>query len=259
VPSVSPSFPGQSRGGPRAARDPYVFSHQIFGTSELAGHGYYPAALAILPFVIWGALRFEHWGASLTTVLVSVLAIVGTTQGTGPFAAGSAVDSLLRWCSFVNVVAVTGVLLAATSAEQLRMLQDLQASNDELERRVRKRTSDLVSANADLQQQIAERRRLEGELIRVSEEQQKLIGRELHDGLGQHLTSVALLGAALQQKLDQRGAPDAEAAGRIVVLIDQATSMTQAIARVSTLWRWSPGAFLPHSRNWHKAPNRCSP
>jgi two-component system, NarL family, sensor histidine kinase FusK len=73
-----------------------LFSHQIFGTSELAGHGYYPAALAILPFVIWGALRFDHWGASLTTLLVSVLAIVGTTQGTGPFAAVSAVDSLVR-------------------------------------------------------------------------------------------------------------------------------------------------------------------
>ncbi len=31
-----------------------VVSYTIFATPELAGHGYYPASLAVFPFVIWG-------------------------------------------------------------------------------------------------------------------------------------------------------------------------------------------------------------
>ncbi|MGH6636706.1 MAG: hypothetical protein ACRED0_11465 [Gammaproteobacteria bacterium] len=57
---------------------------------------------------------------------------------------------------------------------------------------------------------IAERKRLETEIIRVSEEQQKTI-QELHDGLGQHLTSIAFLSMTLQQKLCTRSLPEADA------------------------------------------------
>lgn len=39
-----------------------VVSYNVFGIPELAGHGYYPAALAVFPFLIWGSLRFDHWG-----------------------------------------------------------------------------------------------------------------------------------------------------------------------------------------------------
>ena len=111
-----------------------VGSYAIFATPELAGHGYYPASLAVLPFVIWGALRFDHWGATLVTGVISVLAIWGTTQGTGPFAAGSLVDSLVGWCIFVNVVAVTGLLLAASSEEQRRGQVALNSAHNELAR-----------------------------------------------------------------------------------------------------------------------------
>jgi len=207
-----------------------TFSHLIFGSPELAGHSYYPAALAVIPFVIWGALRFDHWGAILVTLVVSIVAILGTTQGTGPFAVDSPVDSLVRWCTFVNVVAVTGLLLAASSAEQRRMQAALKDSLDELEHRVRERTSDLATSNAGLQRQIAERGRLEARLIHVSEEQQKAIGRELHDGLGQHLTSIAFFGATLSQQLQQQALPEAAVARRIVELLNQAIDMTRAVA-----------------------------
>lgn len=59
-------------------------SQAIFGVSELAGHGYYPAALAVFPFVIWGALRFGQRGAASVTLIASLFAILGTTHGTGP-------------------------------------------------------------------------------------------------------------------------------------------------------------------------------
>lgn len=208
-----------------------VVSYMIFATPELAGHGYYPASLAVFPFVIWGALRFDHWGTTLVTGVISVLAIWGTTKGTGPFALGSPVDSLVGWCLFVNVVAVSGLLLAAASAEQHRARAEIKSAHDKLEQRVRERTEELAQTNADLRREMAERERLEAALIQVSEAQQRNIGRELHDGLGQHLTSIAFFGATLQQKLDEQARPEAEAAQRIVKLVNQSIDMTRRVAR----------------------------
>lgn len=208
-----------------------VISYIIFGAPELAGHGYYPAALAVFPFVIWGALRFEQWGATLVTLVASLLAIWGTAHGTGPFAVDLPVDSLVRWCVFANVLAMTGLLLAASSAEHNRAQADLARSYDELEQRVKERTCDLMQMYNELHRVTAGRRRLEIELIRVNEAQQKTIGQELHDGLGQHLTSIALLSATLQQQLGARSLPEAGAARQIVELVNQAIAMTRSIAR----------------------------
>ncbi|TDQ81907.1 MASE1 domain-containing protein [Paraburkholderia silvatlantica] len=205
-------------------------SYLIFGAPQLAGHGYYPAALAIFPFIIWAALRFDRLGASIVTLMVSLVAIWGTTHGTGPFAAESPVDSLVRWCAFANVVAVTGLLLAAARAQE-RVAHDLlQAARIELERRVEERTEDLEKANNELKEEMARRRLLEGELIRIGDQQQRLIGQELHDGLGQHLTSLGLYCAALNQKLKTQGHPSAADAAIVVGLVKQASLMTRRIA-----------------------------
>lgn len=206
-------------------------AYTVFASSELADKGYYPTALAVFPFVIWGALRFAHWGAAIVALLVSALAVAGTTHQTGPFAATSAVDSLVRWSTFVNVLACTGLLLAAGVAQQARARRALLASRNALEDEVRSRTAELAASNASLVEEIAERRRLEGELVRIGEAQQKAIGRELHDGLGQHLTSLALFGASLQHRLAQREHAEAEAAGRIVAGLNAATEMTRSAAR----------------------------
>lgn len=205
-------------------------SYLIFGAPQLAGHGYYPAALAVFPFIIWAALRFGRLGTSITTLMVSVVAILGTTHRTGPFAAESPVDSLVRWCTFANVVAVTGLLLVAARTQEKRVLRLLQASHLELERRVKERTEDLQKTNDELKDEIAQRRLLEGELIRVGDQQQRLIGRELHDGLGQQLTSLGLYCAALNQKLQAQGHPAAADAATIVGLVKQASLMTRRIA-----------------------------
>ncbi|GAB7548972.1 MASE1 domain-containing protein [Cupriavidus sp. 8B] len=205
-------------------------SYVIFGATELAGHSYYPAALAVFPFIIWAALRFDHLGTSLSTLLVSIVAIWGTTNGTGPFAAESPVDSLVRWCAFADVVAVTGLLLVAAHAQEKRIHRLLLASHVELERRVQERTQDLELANNELKQEMARRRLLEAELIRIGDQQQRLIGRELHDGLGQHLTSLGFYCATLNQELQKHSHPAAAKAATIVELVKQASLMTRKIA-----------------------------
>ena len=203
----------------------------IFGSAAPAAQGFYASSLAVFPFVIWAALRFEQWGASLVTLLVAVLAIWGTARGSGPFVEGTPVDSLVRWCAFGIVTALTGLLLAAAVAQQRRARQALLRSHAELERRVQERTRDLAAASAELQREAAEARRLEAALVSLSEAQQQALGRELHDGLGQLLTSLALMNASVQQRLQAQALPEAAALQRIGALIDQAGALTRSVAR----------------------------
>ncbi len=95
----------------------------------------------------------------------------------------------------------------------------------------RKQAQDeILLLNANLNREMAERRSLEIELIRISEEQRRVIGCELHDGLGQHLTSLSLLCASLRQKITGLAQPEADATQRIGELIHEAIVMTRSAA-----------------------------
>lgn len=52
---------------------------------------------------------------------------------------------------------------------------------------------------------VSERRRLEQEILDVSEEERRRIGQDLHDGLGQMLTGIGLLCQNLTRHLDEEG------------------------------------------------------
>lgn len=116
-------------------------------------------------------------------------------------------------------------------SERKRMQIALQHAKDELEDRVRERTSALDAANRKLSDEIAERRRLEQEIIEIAEGTQKRIGQELHDGLGQHLTGVAFVCKGLETRLAERDIPEADAAAKVVKLVTQAIDQTRQLAR----------------------------
>jgi signal transduction histidine kinase len=110
--------------------------------------------------------------------------------------------------------------------QRRRAEEDLRRAYDELERRVQERTADLKTANAKLQAAIAERRRLEYELLEITEKERRRIGLDLHDDLGQQLSALALMTKGLELKLAKRRARETSDAARIHNLVQR--TMTHA-------------------------------
>ncbi|MGI9074001.1 MAG: PAS domain-containing sensor histidine kinase [Bryobacteraceae bacterium] len=78
---------------------------------------------------------------------------------------------------------------------------------------------------------VTENKRLENAVIEISGREQRRIGQDLHDGLGQHLTGIAFLAKVQEQKLAEKSLPEASDAGKIVDLVNQAIYKTRELAR----------------------------
>jgi PAS domain S-box-containing protein len=78
---------------------------------------------------------------------------------------------------------------------------------------------------------ITERKRLEKTILEISAREQRRIGQDLHDGLGQHLTGIAFMSKVQEQKLMEKGLPEAGDAGKIVNLVNEAIHKTRELAR----------------------------
>jgi PAS domain S-box-containing protein len=83
---------------------------------------------------------------------------------------------------------------------------------------------------AQVTRDVTELRRLEKELLEISEREQLRIGHDLHDGIGQELTGIALLAQNLQQKLAQNNLSESGDAARIASLINRTLAETRRLA-----------------------------
>ena len=78
---------------------------------------------------------------------------------------------------------------------------------------------------------LSERRALEQEVLRVSDEERRRIGQDLHDGLGQMLSGIALISSGLARKM-RPAAPDAaEDVEEIAGLVREADTYARTLAR----------------------------
>ena len=102
----------------------YVFVNQPRGQVSHEAMIY-----VIFPFVIYAALKFTQIGAVTSVLLVSGIAIYGTAVGSGPLVRNSINDSLILLQTFMGIVSLTALTLAATTSQR-------QAAETELQRRV---------------------------------------------------------------------------------------------------------------------------
>ena len=89
-----------------------------------------------------------------------------------------------------------------------------------------------LAAVATTERDITERKRLERELLEVREEEQKLIGREIHDSMGQMLTGIAVKSKGLELKLKSRSLHESADAAEICKLASEAIAQTRYLARM---------------------------
>ncbi|MEO7299783.1 MAG: ATP-binding protein, partial [Verrucomicrobiota bacterium] len=87
------------------------------------------------------------------------------------------------------------------------------------------------NSNLNILRDITERRDLEKEISEISEKEQRRLGQDLHDGLGQSLTGISFLTKVLQQKLASKKAPEEKDAALIVKLIKQSLAQAREVAR----------------------------
>lgn len=78
---------------------------------------------------------------------------------------------------------------------------------------------------------ISEQRRLELELLKISDHERRRIGQDLHDGLGQMLTGIGLLSQDLRNKLVKEQSANADQASEIMELIKEADQYARNLSR----------------------------
>ena len=85
----------------------------------------------------------------------------------------------------------------------------------------------IIAAGVD----ITESKHLEKAVLDISAREQRRIGQDLHDGLGQQLTGIAFMSKVLAQKLAGRSQDEAPDAAKIVHLVNEAISKTRELSR----------------------------
>jgi len=78
---------------------------------------------------------------------------------------------------------------------------------------------------------ITERKRLEKEILEISEREQRRIGQDLHDGLCQHLAGIEMLSQVLAQRLAKKSKDGAARATEIAKAVRESISQTRLLAR----------------------------
>ena len=114
---------------------------------------------------------------------------------------------------------------------RIRAEEDLMKYRDHLEELVQIRTVELTNANKKLLQEIEGRKCLEKEILNISEREQRRIGRELHDSIGQQFTGIAFMMKVLEQKLTDKMTDEATDATEIKKLVNQAMDQTRGLAK----------------------------
>jgi len=89
----------------------------------------------------------------------------------------------------------------------------------------------LNSARRRAERNESEARNLQKELLDITDTEQRRIGHDLHDGLGQHLTGIAFMSKLMEQRLTAKNIPEADDARKIAGLVNKAIGWTRDLAR----------------------------
>jgi signal transduction histidine kinase len=134
-------------------------------------------AFAVLPFVMWAAVRLGVAATALSVFLVATIATIETALGSGPFASNSPFLNAVLLDVFFAVISVTGLTLAAVTAER----ED-----------AKHRREQIVRQQALMEERLRAEQGMRRKLIEAQEQERTRIARDLHDDVAQRLALVAI-------------------------------------------------------------------
>ena len=121
--------------------------------------------------------------------------------------------------------------IARDATDRREAEEKLKTSHLELERRVAKRTADLTAANRKLQKEIAQRVKLEQEILEVSEREQRRIGQDLHDSLCQDLAAAAFFLRSTAKKLGPKRREESVVLTEAAQIVNANVGLARDLAR----------------------------
>jgi signal transduction histidine kinase len=129
--------------------------------------GFLPALLySPLPFILWAAIRFGEKGATGAILVVTVVSISESLNGSGLFIAPDAERNVLALQIFLMGISIPVFLLGAA-------IDELHGATERM-------------------------RHMAGTLLRAQDEERRRIARELHDSTGQNLVVACLMAEKVQ-------------------------------------------------------------
>ena len=120
-----------------------------FDSYYVQGLQNYPFAYLPYPFLVWGALRFGQQGATTGTLLVSTLAIYSLLRKCGPFMTNNELDSLMLIGSYIGILAISNMVLAAAALERERAEQVVQQSEKRFRALTEKNKDGIAMVNTE--------------------------------------------------------------------------------------------------------------
>ncbi len=106
-----------------------------------------------------------------------------------------------------------------------------------------------IRGYAHVARDITKLKRLEKEVLDISEQEQRRIGHDLHDGLGQELTGLAFLTQNVRRSLAEQSLPQVSQLDRISSLVNSALEKTRDLARGLSPVEWGPDGLSAALRN----------
>jgi PAS domain S-box-containing protein len=136
--------------------------------------------------------------------------------------------------------------------EQRQLLESLSESRDDLEKRVRERTEELHTANESL-------RDLSVRLLRLRDDEQRRLARELHDSVGQLLAAIGMNIAMVEAEADRLTPAAAKCVTDNAELVNEVSREIRTIshllhpplldeAGLASALRWYTEGFAKRSR-----------
>ena len=159
----------------------------IFGEPSVVPIRTDALGFAVVPFVIWGAIRFGAGGTAVCVFLIAALATVLTALGHGPFAENTTFINALLLDLLFAILAVTGLSLAAVISERERAESErerLVRAQAEVEGRLRL-ASIVESSNEGIVSQ-----GVDGVIQSWNQAASRIFGHTETEAIGRHICDV---------------------------------------------------------------------